>query len=140
MGILVAITDDGRFEPVLNVAVQLATGLEQKLHVTHITETETASNEERAFRDEIQAVLSERDVPVEISLEHLGQGGFRSGTAIGKQLIEVAEGVEINHVVLGHRSKDRLKAARQGHTDFVVAKEASVPVTIVPEGVENTDK
>lgn len=137
MGILVAVSDDDRFEAVLNVAVRLATGLNQELYVTHITETQRASREERAFRDDVRAFLSETDVPVEIDLEHLSQGGLRPGTTIGKQLIEVTEGVNVDHIVLGHRSKDRLKAVREGHTGFVVAQEAAVPVTIVPEAVES---
>lgn len=137
MGILVAVTDDDRFEAVLSVAVRLATGLDQELYVTHITEKQRASSEERAFRDDLRTFLSNVDVPVEIDLEYLGQGGFRSGTTIGKQLLEVTEGVNIDHVVLGHRSKNRVTTAREGHTSFVVAKEAAVPVTIVPEAVES---
>jgi hypothetical protein len=39
--------------------------------------------------------------------------------------------------VIGHRSKGRLAAVREGHTGFVVAEEAAVPVTIVPEAVES---
>lgn len=136
MSILVAVTDDGRFEAVLNVAIRLATGLNQELYVSHITETQSASSEERAFRDDIRAFLSETAVPVDISLEHLDRDGIRSGTAVGKQLIELAEGVDIEHIVLGHRSKNRVTAVREGHTSFVVADEAAVPVTVVPDGVD----
>ncbi len=136
MGILVAVSDDDQFETVLNVAVQLAAGLEQELHVTHITETESASGEERAFRDDVRASVSETDVPVEIDLEHLSRGGLRSGTAIGKQLLELTERADIDHIVVGHRSKGRLTTVREGHTGFVVAEEAAVPVTIVPEAVD----
>ena len=136
MAILVAVTDDGRFEAVLDVAVRLASGLNQELCVTHITETPSASSEERAFRDDIQAVLSEATVPVEITLEHLDRDGLRSGSTIGKQLLELAAGVDVDHIVLGHRSKNRVTAVREGHTSFVVAQEAGVPVTVVPEGVD----
>jgi nucleotide-binding universal stress UspA family protein len=137
MGILVGVTDDGRFEAVLDVAVQLAAGLNQELYVTHITDTQSASGEERSFRDEVRAFLSETDVPVEINLEHLDRDGLRPGTATGKQLVELTEGVDIDHIVLGHRSKNRMTAMREGHTSFVVAQEASVPVTIVPESIDS---
>jgi len=136
MGILVAIGHDDRYESVLAVALQLAAGLDQDLYVAHITEEANASPEERSFRDEIRAFLSEADVPVEVDLEHVDRGGLRSGTAVGKQLVDISNDVGIDHIVIGHRSKNRLTAVREGHTGFVVAEEAEVPVTIVPDGLE----
>jgi nucleotide-binding universal stress UspA family protein len=136
MSILVAVSDDEDFETVLTVAMELASALETGLQVTHITGKESASSRERDFRDEIRAFLTEADVPVEIGLDHLDRGGLRSGTAIGKQLLEMTEDVDVDHVVIGHHSKNRLRTASQGHTDFVVAEEATVPVTIVPEAVD----
>jgi threonine dehydrogenase-like Zn-dependent dehydrogenase len=56
--------------------------------------------------------------------------------SVGKQLVDLASDVEIEHIVIGHRSKNRLAAVREGHTGFVVAEGAAVPVTIVPEAVE----
>ncbi len=137
MSILVAIGDDNRFTTVLTVAVQLAGGLDQELCVAHMTANQSASADERAFRDSVQAFLSETDVPVEINLEHLNRSGLRSGTAVGKQLVDLTKDTEIDHVVIGHRSKNWLTAVREGHTGFVVAEEAAVPVTIVPEAVDS---
>ena len=133
MGILVAVSDDGQFKTVLNVAVRLASGLDEGLYITHITETESASGDERDFRDEIRESLPETTVSIDSGLEHLSRSGLRSGTAIGKQLVELSESADIDHIVIGHRSKGRLTTAREGHTGFVVADEATVPVTIVPE-------
>jgi nucleotide-binding universal stress UspA family protein len=48
----------------------------------------------------------------------------------------MTEDVDVDHVVIGHHSKNRLRTASQGHTDFVVAEEATVPVTIVPEAID----
>jgi nucleotide-binding universal stress UspA family protein len=135
MAILVAISDDDRFEAVLEVAEQLARGMDQTLTVAHVTDNETASGDERGFRDEVRSFLSETNLQADISLEHLNRSGLRSGTAIGKQLVDIAEGVEIDHVVIGHRSKSQLAELRDGHTGFVVAQEATVPVTIVPDAV-----
>ena len=135
MGILVAVGDDDRYRAVLDVAARLAAGLDQKLYVTHLIQSAEASTEERAFRDELRAYLSDTTVPVEINLEYLDRGGFRSGTAVGKQLGDFTTDVGVDHIVLGHRSKDRLSALREGHTGFVVAEEAAVPVTIVPDAV-----
>jgi K+-sensing histidine kinase KdpD len=136
MSVLAAVGDDDDYETVLTVAMRLAAGLDQDLRVAHVTAATDASTAERAFRDEIRAFLSEADVPVEIGLEHTDRGGLRPGTAIGKQLVELATDVGIDHIVIGHNSKDRLTTVREGHTDFVVAEEAAVPVTIVPGGVD----
>jgi nucleotide-binding universal stress UspA family protein len=135
MSILVAIGDDDRFEAVLDIAVRLATGLDQGLYVAHVTKDRLASAEERTFRTDVREALSEADVPVEVNLEYLDRSGLRSGTTVGKQLVDLTEDVDIDHVVLGHRSKDRMTTVREGHTDFVVAEKAAVPVTIVPEAV-----
>jgi Universal stress protein family. len=138
MGILVAVGDDDRYQAVLDVAAQLAAGLDQKLYVTHLIRDAEASTEERAFRDELRAHLSDTTVPVEINLEYLDRGGFRSGTAVGTQLSDFTTDVGVDHIVIGHRSKDRLAAIREGHTGFVLAEKAAVPVTIVPEAVAST--
>ena len=135
MAILVAIGDDDRFEAVLDVAIQLADGLYQPLTVAHLTEHETASAEDRRFRDEIRSYLSDVDITADVSLEHLNRSSLRSGTAVGNQLVDIAEGVEIEHIVIGHRSKSQLETLRDGHTGFVVTEAAGVPVTIVPEAV-----
>jgi nucleotide-binding universal stress UspA family protein len=136
MGVFAAIGNDDNYETVLDVAIELAGALNQTLYVTHVTKDRNASNSERAFRDEIRAFLEEATVPVEVDLEHLDRSGLRSGTAIGRQLLELTEDVGIEHIVIGHHSKNRLASAREGHTDFVVADQATVPVTIVSENVE----
>jgi K+-sensing histidine kinase KdpD len=136
MSVLAAVSDDDGFETVLTIAMRVAAGLDQDLRVAHITAETDASSNERAFRDDIQAFLSEADIPTEVSLEHLDRSGLRSGTTIGKQLAELAEDVGISHIVIGHHSKNRLTTVREGHTGFVVANEAAVPVTIVPGDVD----
>jgi K+-sensing histidine kinase KdpD len=139
MSILVAIGNDNRSETVLDVAVRLATGVDQGLSVVHVTETEHASPDERAFREEIRRYLADTPVSADVDLEHLDRSGLRPGTSIGRQLVELTSAVGIDHVVIGHRSKNLLTAAREGHTGFVVAEEAAVPVTIVPEAVESAN-
>jgi len=136
MAILVAIGDDDRFEVVLGVASQFAREMDRDLTIAHVTASDNASASDRDFRDEVQSFVAEADVEAEVRLEHLNRSGLRSGTAIGKQLVDIAEDVEIDHVVVGHRSKTQLAELRDGHTGFVVAQEATVPVTIVSEAVE----
>lgn len=136
MSILVAVSDDGRFEPVLAVAAELAAGLETELRVAHLTTNESASGDERSFKTTVQEFVSDADVPTAVDIEHLERSSLRSGTAIGKQLVEFTTDVNVDHVVIGHRSKGRVASAREGHTGFTVVEEASVPVTIVPAAVD----
>lgn len=136
MAVLVAIGDDDQSGTVLRVAAELAAALEQQLTAVHLTE-ETASKRDRELRDEIRAALAETDVDAEVDLEHLNRGGLRTGTAVARQLVDIATGVDIEHIVIGHRSKTRLAELRDGHTGFAVARESPVPVTIVPETVES---
>nr|ABT17390.1 universal stress protein [uncultured haloarchaeon FLAS10H9] len=133
MSILVAVGDDDRFESVLSVAVRLAEGLSQELTVAHVTANEVTTGKDHDFRDRVQSFLSDSPVRAEVTFEQLSRSGIRSGTAIGKQLIEITEDVSVEHVVIGHRSKTQLAELRDGHTGFVVAEESAVPVTIVPE-------
>jgi K+-sensing histidine kinase KdpD len=132
MSILAAITDDNQFEAVLEAAARIAEATNQSLTVAHVTANATASATERNFRDNIQAFLSDSNVEVTVTLEHLNRSGIRSGTAVGKQLAGMSADVSINHIVIGHRSKGQLASLRDGHTAFAVAEGASVPVTIVP--------
>lgn len=136
MTILVAVGDDDRVKSVLDVGVRLTQAFEQDLIVAHVTANETASGDDRSFRQRIRTFLSDMDAQAKITLKYLDRSSLRSGTAIGKQLVDIAEGVEIEHIVVGYRSKDQLGELREGHTGFTVAKSATVPVTIVPEAVQ----
>ncbi len=136
MTILVAVGDDDRLEAVLSVAVRLADGLYQSLTVAHVVTEGATTGADRSVRDSVESVLSDADVAVEVTFESLSRSGLRSGTAVGKQLIDATDDVEVEHVVIGHRSKTRLAELRDGHTGFVVAEGSTVPVTIVPDGVE----
>jgi nucleotide-binding universal stress UspA family protein len=139
MSILVAVSDDDSVDPVLTVALELATGLDQRLQVTHVTSDRHASTREREFRSELEALLGDVDGSVDVELAHLGQSGLRPGTTVGTQLLELAQDVEVDHIVMGHHSKSRLASVREGHTDFAVVDEAAVPVTIVPARRSGSD-
>lgn len=133
MVVLVAVGDDDRFNSVLSVAVRLAEALAQDITVAHVTSNEVTSKRDREFRDSVYSFLSETHVEADVTFEHLDRSGVRSGTAIGKQLVDITEDVAVEHVVIGHRSKTQLAELREGHTGFVVAEKSAVPVTIVPE-------
>ncbi|OSP00121.1 universal stress protein UspA [Halorubrum ezzemoulense DSM 17463] len=132
MAILAAISDDDRYEAVIETAARLAQATGQSLTVAHVISNASASGAERSFRDEIESFVEDIGVGTTVTLEHLDRSGLRSGTAVGKQLVDMSDDVAVEHIVIGHRSKGQLASLREGNTAFAVAEGVSVPVTIVP--------
>jgi nucleotide-binding universal stress UspA family protein len=135
MTVLVAVADDRVRRRVLGVAVELGRALGEDLYVVHLTDEPYADSEIRAVRDRLREDLLDSGVGFSVSIEHVEHGGTRPGTAVGRQLADIASDVDITHAVVGHRSKELLGRLLRGDTAFTVAEAANVPVTVVPEGV-----
>lgn len=133
MTVLVAVTDDGMAEAVVDTGVRLGRAFEEELYVVYLTEDETASAETRAIRDDLHDDLQSRDVEFSVGIEHVEHVTPRSSRAVGKQLADIATDVAITHVVVGHRSKARLERLVSGDVAFTLAETADVPVTVVPD-------
>jgi len=133
MTILVAVSDDGMQDAVMDTGVRLGRAFEQELYVVYVTEEETASTRARKIRDELRAALEDRDVSFSVAIEHVEHANPRSGRAVGKQLADIASDVDIAHVVVGHRSKALLSRLVSGDVAFTLAETAEVPVTVVPD-------
>jgi len=133
MTVLVAVSDDGMEEAVVDTGVRLGRAFEQKLYVVYVTEEETASARAREIRDRLREDLETRGVPFSVAIEHVEHANPRSGRAVGKQLADIASDVDITHVVVGHRSKALLNRLVSGDVAFTLAETAEVPVTVVPD-------
>jgi len=133
MTVLVAVSNDGMQEAVIDTGVRLGRGFEQELYVVYVTEEETASSRAREIRDELREDLETRGVPFSVAIEHVEHVNPRSGRAVGKQLADIASDVRITHVVVGHRSKALLNRLVSGDVAFTLAETAEVPVTVVPD-------
>ncbi|MEF8851685.1 MAG: universal stress protein [Haloarculaceae archaeon] len=133
MTVLVAVTDDGMQEAVVDTGVGLGRALEEELYVVYLTEAETASAAAREMRNELRADLESRDVPFSVGIEHVQHVTPRSSRAVGRQLADIASDVAISHVVVGHRSKAFLGRLVTGDVAFTLAETAEVPVTVVPD-------
>jgi nucleotide-binding universal stress UspA family protein len=136
MTVLVAVADDAVRQRVLGVGVALGQALGEELYVVHLTDEEYADREIRAVRDRLRDELRDRGVAFSVSIEHVEHAGSRPGTAVGRQLADIASDVEITHVVVGHRSKELVGRLVRGDTAFALADAADVPVTVVPEGLD----
>lgn len=131
MTLLVAVADDGVSERVLATSVRLGQALGEPLSVVHLIEAETATAAERAFRDEIQNSLDEEAIEYSVGIEHVA--GRESASAVATQIAEIATDADIDHIIVGHRSKGLLSRLLTGNTAVEVASAADVPVTIIPE-------
>jgi nucleotide-binding universal stress UspA family protein len=136
MTVLVAVADDGMRQRVLDVAVGLGRAFGEDLYVVHLTDEEYADGERRAIRDRVREQLADADVEFSVSIEHVEHRGARASTTVGRQLADIASDVHITHAVVGHRSKELVGRLVKGDTAFAVAEAATVPVTVVPEGVD----
>jgi nucleotide-binding universal stress UspA family protein len=134
MCILAAVADDPVRDRVLDVALELARGLDEELYVLHLVEDASADMDARRLRDEVREYVADADVAVTVSVEQLSHTGARDGPRTAKELLDAAADVEVRHVVLGHVSKGLFGTLKDGSTAFAVADEATLPVTIVPAG------
>lgn len=137
MTVLVAVGDDSLSGQVLDVGARLGRAFDQPLYVVHLTEQEAATAGEREIRDRIHEELEHKGVDFEAGIEYVSHDRARSGKGVGRQLAEIAEDESISHIVIGHRSKALFERLREGDTAFTVADTAHVPVTVVPEQVDN---
>jgi len=132
MTILVAVANDRLSEAVVETAVSLADGLGEELYVVHLVDGELADADAKQVRDRLRRRLAEAPVVTNVSLEHVGRLSPRTESRVGHELVEIAEDIEVRHIVMGHRSKGVLATLSTGNAAFAVADKASVPVTIVP--------
>lgn len=139
MTILVAIDHDSVQDAVVDVAVDLAKGLDQELYVVHLVDREVADSTAMAVRDELRERFAEENVVATVALEHNSHSGARSSSRIGHELVDLATDVDISHVVMGHSTKGLFRQLTEGSTAFSVVAAVDVPVTIVPDGADTVD-
>ncbi|WP_262176745.1 universal stress protein [Haloarcula laminariae] len=132
MTILVAVADDEASSRVIDTAVALGSGLNVPLYVVHLVDDADADRAAERMRDELTERLAGEPVEATVSLEYVGRHGRRPGTRIASELLEIAEDVDISHIVMGHEAKGLGGRLRSGDAAFAVVNETAVPVTVVP--------
>ncbi len=136
MVILVAAANDALQERVLMVAQDFGEKFDEDLRVVRLVEEDSANIDVKYHRDQLKERVQQVDVSATVSIEHVGHRLGRKHARIGKELIDLAEAVDVSHIVIGHSSKDFLETLARGDAAFAVADNANVPVTVVPEDVE----
>lgn len=133
MVILVPVANGPLRDQVIDTAIELGKGLDQELYIVHLTAEESADGESKRIRDELRERVEKAGVPATVALEYVGHTSPRAGKRIGQEVLELADDVEISHIVMGHTSQGILRDLTRGSTAFAVLDHAHVPVTIVPE-------
>ncbi|MDS0258382.1 universal stress protein [Haloarcula sp. S1CR25-12] len=132
MTILVAVADDEASSRVLETAVTLGEGLATPLYVVHLVDDADADRAAERMRDALSDRLADEPVEATVALEYVGRHSRRPGARIARELLEIAEDVDITHIVMGHEPKGLSGRLRSGDAAVAVVNETTVPVTVVP--------
>jgi len=132
MTILVAVADDEASSRVLETAVTLGEALATPLYVVHLVDDADADRAAERMRDALSDRLADEPVEARVALEYVGRHSRRPGARIARELLEIAEDVDITHIVMGHEPKGLSGRLRSGDAAFAVVNETTVPVTVVP--------
>ena len=132
MTILVAVADDEASSRVVDTAVRLGKGLSQPLYVVHLIDDADADRAAERMRDALNDRLADEPVDATVALEYVGRHSRRPGARIAHELLEIAEDVDITHIVMGHEAKGLRGRLRSGDAAFAVVNATAVPVTVVP--------
>lgn len=113
----------------LEFATAFARSHDADLDVVHLTDHRTESTADLVER--ARAVLEregfEADVDVVIDAQR-----FRASSHIGKDILELADDRDVDHVVMGHHGTGALGRALLGSAAETVVRSADVPVTVIP--------
>lgn len=131
MTILVALDESEASERALDTGVRLARALEEPLYVAHLVGEEWADGDARELARGTRERFEGTDIEVTVELEYVAREALRSGTRIGKEILEIAVASEITHIVMGHSSGGLVGDLLRGSAAHTVADHADIPVTIV---------
>jgi len=132
MTILVGVADDETSRRVIDTAITLGEALATPLYVVHLVDDADADRAAERMRDALKDRLADEPVEASVALEYVGRHSRRPGARIARELLEIAEDVDITHIVMGHEAKGLRGRLRSGDAAFAVVNETTVPVTVVP--------
>lgn len=138
MVILAAVADDDATEQVLTVAIRLGTAMDTSVQAVHLTTDEHSDQETREFRDTIQARLEESDVTSTARIEYSAYNSLRSRRDKHNHLADLVQDVDVDHAVIGYRSRDVIDRLVNGETARTLLETAEIPITVVPAAMEES--
>lgn len=115
----------------LEFGIELVNRYEGSLHVVHLTEVEGESS--REIIDRAKDLLADHGIDEEPEVvTDLQMSEPRYANRVGKDIVQMAEEGDYDHVVMGHHGTGTVGRIILGSAAETVLRAADVPVTIVP--------
>lgn len=131
MRVLVPVDDSDCGFRALSFAAEFVRETGGELHVVHIAGSEDETS--RAVVDRARQHLEAEGVTADPEVvTDLGLSAPRYGTQIGKDILELVERREVDHVVMGHHGEGRVERLVLGSAARTVVESGAVPVTVIP--------
>ena len=130
MRILVPVDGSDCSERALRFAAEMSRRYEGSMKVVHITDVETEATDIIVERS--REILEEEGVDDEPSVSIDMDLSFRSSNRVGKDVLEMAEEGDYDHVVMGHHGSGAVERLILGSAAETVVQAGEVPATIVP--------
>ncbi|MFB6300141.1 MAG: universal stress protein [Halobacteriales archaeon] len=116
-------------------ALRFATGFVQRysgdLHVVHFTDYEGETTE--TIMDRARSILAEADVLDDPEIvTDFAMSDPRYANAVGKDILEIVEEEDYDHVVMGHHGTGAVGRMILGSAARTVIQAAETPATIIP--------
>ena len=133
MTVLVAVSRAHTREKVLDVAIRLGNAFGEELYIVHLFENGSETDGASQIREELRQRVLDEGVVATVAVKPVHTGLARAGPRLGHELLDLAAGSDVTHIVVGHDSGGLVGDITRGSTAFSVVDTASVPVTVVPD-------
>lgn len=114
----------------LEFAAELSRRFDADLDVVHITDEHTDATEE--ILDRARTVLDMTGVDAVPAVSTDLDLDFRPGERVGKDILNLVEMRDYDHVVMGHEGSGTVERAILGSAAETVLRAETVPVSVVP--------
>lgn len=113
----------------LEFATEFAQRQDATVRVIHVTDHRTEATDDLIQR--AQSFLSQKGLEDTVDV-YYNVRTFRRADSIGKDILEIIEEEDIDHVVMGHHGTGAIGRMILGSAAKTVVQSASVPVTVIP--------
>jgi nucleotide-binding universal stress UspA family protein len=114
----------------LRFAAELARNFDASLHVVHFSDEETDATD--AILAGAREILDEEGIECEPELSTDVRLEFRPAERVGKDILDLVEQRDYDHVVMGHHGSSTIERAIVGSAAETVLRSEKVAVTVVP--------
>jgi nucleotide-binding universal stress UspA family protein len=131
MQLLVPIDGSDSSFDALRFGIEFARGFDADLAVVHFAAERTETTDELFKR--ARAALAEGSLDTEpelVETDIVRESG--AARKVGQRIVELAEGRDYDHVVMGRATSGRLERFVVGSASEAVIEESDLPVTLIP--------